>query len=134
MPTTTTTRGAILTVRRPNGTLEEVVHTQHADWNGVISAKAFNGMVLATRAAGRGEILSQRPNVVALTLAEQRVNLAAAASCGAGAFPGTRAWTEARKAEAELAAFDAAHPEIVEAQRAERAAHVAGMVASALNA
>lgn len=43
-----------------------------------------------------------------------------------GAFPGSRAWTRAQAAEKALAAFDAAHPEVLAAIQADHAAKMAG--------
>ena len=40
-------------------------------------------------------------------------------------FPGSKKWLAAAKAEKELAAFDAEHPEVVAGIRAEHAARVA---------
>jgi len=123
--------GAILTIRRPNGGTEEVVNTQHAR-NGVIPAALFAKMIEATKAAGRGEILSQRPNVVEVSLSMQRAELAGKLADRAGAFPGSRSWQEGRDLEAQLEAFDAAHPEIIAKIAADRAARTADSVARAL--
>ena len=122
-------RGAKLTIRRPDGTVEIVIHTDLADWAGVIHAPTFAKMRAATRAAGRGEILSQEPNVLQQTpeeiLAERRAELVWRLQDSAGAFPGSRQWHDGRAAEAELGAFDDAHPEIVAAVKAARAARTA---------
>lgn len=123
-------QGAVLTIRRPSGQTEEVINTQHAV-AGVISAKTYAAMVKATREAGRGDILSQRPNMVEIPLSLQRAELVGRCNDG-GAFPGSRAWTAARQAEQALQAFDAEHPEVVEQINADRAARTAEGVARAL--
>lgn len=105
--------GAILTIRRPDGTVEEVVNTKQSGFGGVIHARTFDAMVKATRDGGRGEILSQRPNVVPMTDAEiiagQRDAIMCRIENGKGEFPGSRKWIDANAAERELAAFDAQH-------------------------
>ena len=88
MGTTTYTKGAILTVRRPDGRIEDVVNTQQAR-NGVIPAAVFAQMVAATKQAGRGDIISQRPNVVAVSLDVQRMALSGQLDDLANAFPGS---------------------------------------------
>lgn len=125
-----------LTVRRPDGSLEEVVNTQHGA-SGSIGAQTYQAMVAATRKAGRGEIISQRPRYRDLTLSEQRDRICSRCD-DCDAFPGSTAWLAARAAEAELAAFDAEHPEIaaaINARRAKRAPRngdaVARMLANA---
>lgn len=52
------TCGVILTIRRPNGQVEQVRNTR---FGGVIPAEHFAAMVQATKAAGKGDILSQAP-------------------------------------------------------------------------
>jgi hypothetical protein len=48
------------------------------------------------------------------TLIEQRRDLTTSLSyCERGAFPGSRAWREEKAALDALAAFDAAHPEVI---------------------
>lgn len=56
------TSGVILTIVRPDGTIERVENTRFMF--GEIPANTFRAMVLATKAAGRGEILSQEPRHV----------------------------------------------------------------------
>lgn len=123
--------GAKLTIRRADGNVEIVVNTQHAR-NGVIPAGLFAKMVAATKAAGRGDILSQEPNVVAVSLAAQRAEIAGRLQDRAGAFPGSQAWRQAQALESELAAFDAAHAEVIVKMQAERAARTADGVSRAL--
>ena len=129
--TTTYTSGAILTVRRPDGQTEEVVNTQHAR-NGAIPAAVFAQMAAATKKAGRGEIIGQRPNVVAVSLNVQRMSLAGKLQDLAGAFPGSAKWTEARQIEAELVAFDRAHPEVIAKIASDRKERTAEGAARAL--
>ena len=124
--------GAVLTIRRPGGETEETVNTAHAR-NGVIPPAVFAKMVAATKAAGRGDILAQRPNVLEVPLSLQRAEIAGKLADRAGAFPGSRAWTEGRELEVALAAFDAEHPEVVAQILADRAARTAAGVARALN-
>ena len=47
------------------------------------------------------------------------------ASCDRDAFPGSRAWARERDAIKALAAFDAAHPEVLAAINAEHSEQVA---------
>jgi len=89
-------------------------------------------MVDATRSAGQGDVLSQRPNIVEISLASQRAEIVGRLEDRAGAFPGSRAWKEGQALEADLAAFDAAHPEIVAETKAARAARTAAATARAL--
>lgn len=131
MGTTTYTKGAILTVRRPDGRIEDVVNTQQAR-NGVIPAAVFAQMVAATKQAGRGDIISQRPNVVAVSLDVQRMALSGQLDDLANAFPGSSQWTAARKIESELAAFDQDHPEVIAKIAADRKERTADGVARAL--
>ena len=131
MGTTTYTKGAILTVRRPDGRIEDVVNTQQAR-NGVIPAAVFAQMVAATKQAGRGDIISQRPNVVAVSLDVQRMALSGQLDDLANAFPGSSHWTAARKIESELAAFDQDHPEVIAKIIADRKDRTAEGVARAL--
>jgi hypothetical protein len=106
----TMNNGVILTVRRTNGVVEEVVRE---DCPCPIPADTYAAMVAATRNAGRGEILSQRPNVVPMPLEWQREEIAARLIELSEQFP-TAARVSARAAvEAELNAFDAAHPEVL---------------------
>ena len=128
---TTYTSGAILTVRRPDGQTEEVVNTQHAR-NGVIPSAVFAQMAAATKKAGRGDIISQRPNVVAVSLDVQRMALAGKLQDLADAFPGSSQWTAARKIESDLAAFDRAHPEVIAKIAADRQERTAEGVARAM--
>lgn len=127
----TYTHGAKLTIRRPTGDIETVINTQLAR-NGVIPADIFAKMVAATKAAGRGDILSQEPNVVEISLADQRAEIAGRLADRAGAFPGSSAWRQAQALEAELAAFDAAHPEVVAEINARRAARTSDAAGKAL--
>ena len=53
------TCGVILTIARPDGTVERVENTRFI--LGQIPAGTFRAMVQATKAAGRGDILSQEP-------------------------------------------------------------------------
>jgi hypothetical protein len=131
MGTSTYTKGAILTVRRPDGRIEDVVNTQQAR-NGVIPAAVFAQMVAATKQAGRGDIISQRPNVVAVSLDVQRMALSGQLDDLANAFPGSSQWTAARKIESELAAFDQDHPEVIAKIIADRKDRTAEGVARAL--
>ena len=131
MGTTTYTKGAILTVRRPDGRIEDVVNTQQAR-NGVIPAAVFAQMVAATKQAGRGDIISQRPNVVAVSLDVQRMALSGQLDDLANAFPGSSQWTAARKIKTELAAFDQDHPEVIAKIIADRKDRTAEGVARAL--
>ena len=131
MGTTTYTKGAILIVRRPDGRIEDVVNTQQAR-NGVIPAAVFAQMVAATKQAGRGDIISQRPNVVAVSLDVQRMALAGQLQDLADAFPGSSQWTAARKIESDLVAFDRAHPEVIAKIAADRKERTADGVARAL--
>jgi len=131
MGTTTYTKGAILTVRRPDGRIEDVVNTQQAR-NGVIPAAVFAQMVAATKQAGRGDIISQRPNVVAVSLDVQRMALSGQLDDLANAFPGSSQWTAARKIKSELAAFDQDHPEVIAKIIADRKDRTAEGVARAL--
>ena len=48
------------------------------------------------------------------------------ANCDSGAFPGSREWRAERAAMDALAAFDAAHPEVLVAINAERSVKVLG--------
>ena len=122
---------AALTIRRPDGNIELVINTKQAI-GGVISAKLFAQMVAATKAAGRGQILSQRPNVVPVTPAMKREELVGRIQDRADAFPGSREWTETRGYEQDLEAFDRTHPEVVAQITADRAARTAGGVAKVL--
>lgn len=131
MTTTTYTKGAILTVRRPDGRTEDVINTQQAR-NGVIPAAVFAQMAAATKQAGRGDIISQRPNVVAVSLDVQRMALAGKLHDLADAFPGSSQWTTARKIEAELVDFDRAHPEVIAKIMADRKDRTSEGVARAL--
>ena len=131
MGTTTYTKGAILLVRRTDGRIEDVVNTQQAR-NGVIPAAVFAQMVAATKQAGRGDIISQRPNVVAVSLDVQRMALSGQLDDLANAFPGSSQWTAARKIESELAAFDQDHPEVIAKIIADRKDRTAEGVARAL--
>ena len=131
MGTPTYTKGAILTVRRPDGRIEDVVNTQQAR-NGVIPAAVFAQMVAATKQAGRGDIISQRPNVVAVSLDVQRMALSGQLDDLANAFPGSSQWTAARKIKSELAAFDQDHPEVIAKIIADRKDRTAEGVARAL--
>ena len=128
---TTYTSGAILTVRRPDGQTEDVVNTQHAR-NGVIPAAVFAQMVAATKKAGRGDIISQRPNVVSVPLDVQRMALAGQLQDLADAFPGSSQWAAARKIESDLVAFDRAHPEVIAKIAADRKERTAEGVARAM--
>lgn len=53
------TCGVVLTIARPDGTIERVENTKFSF--GVIPPATFRAMVQATKAAGRGNILSQAP-------------------------------------------------------------------------
>ena len=128
---TTYTSGAVLTINRPDGTTEDVVNTKHAR-DGVIPAAIYAAMVKATREAGKGEIVGQRPNVVAVPLDVQRMAIAGELEDCAGAFPGSREWHKGVALEKELAAFDGAHPEVIAEIRAARTARTAEGVARAL--
>jgi len=123
--------GAALTIRRPDGNIETIVNNKQAI-GGVIPAKLFAQMVAATKAAGRGQILSQRPNVVPVTPALKREELVGRIQDRADAFPGSQEWREARGYEEELEAFDRAHPEVIAQINADRAARTAVGVATAL--
>ena len=115
----------------PDGRIEDVVNTQQAR-NGVIPAAVFAQMVAATKQAGRGDIISQRPNVVAVSLDVQRMALSGQLDDLANAFPGSSQWTAARKIESELAAFDQDHPEVIAKIIADRKDRTAEGVARAL--
>lgn len=119
--------GAKLTIRRADGKIETVINTQHAR-DGIIPEALFAKMVAATAQAGRGDILSQEPNVVEFSPADLRAEIAGRLQDRAGAFPGSREWHEAQAIEAELAAFDAAHPEVTAMLAAARAARTAESV------
>jgi len=123
--------GAALTIRRPDGTIETIINNKQAI-GGVIPPRLFAQMVAATKSAGRGQILSQRPNVVPVTPALKREELVGRIQDRADAFPGSREWTEARGYEQDLEAFDRAHPEIIAQINADRAARTAVGVATAL--
>lgn len=123
--------GAELTIRRPDGKIELVINNKQAV-NGIIAPKLFAQMVAATKGAGRGEILSQRPNVVPLTLEMQRAVLVGRIQDRADEFPGSKAWREARAFEKELEDFDVAHPKIIAKITADRVARTSGAVATAL--
>lgn len=123
--------GAALTIRRPDGNVEVVINNKQAI-GGVIAPKLFAQMVAATKAAGRGEILSQRPNVVPVTLAMRRNELVGRIEDRAEAFPGSKEWREARSYQQELESFDRTHPEVVAQISADRAARTAVGVATAL--
>jgi len=123
--------GAALSIRRPDGHIEVVVNTKHAV-GGVIPAKLFAQMVAATKSAGRGQILSQRPNFVPVTPALKREELVGRIRDRAEAYPGSREWTEARKYEQDLEAFDRTHPEVCAQISADRAARTAVGVATTL--
>lgn len=120
--------GAVLTIRRPDGQVEEVINRDHAS-NGVIAAKTFDAMVKATKAAGRGDILSQRPNVVVVSqtaeLTVKRMSIVGKLDDLSADFPSAGKASAEKALMAELVAFDAAHPEIAAAAKAERDAAVA---------
>ena len=116
--------GAILTIRRPNGKIEEVVSHNHVT-NGVMRQDAFAKAVAATKAAGRGDILSQRPNVVEYSLNDQRSFIVGALSDLTGQFPTAKKAALEASLTNDLAAFDAAHPEIIAAIRAKKATRIA---------
>ena len=123
--------GAILKIKRPSGAVEESIHTANAR-DGVIPAAVFAKMVAATAAAGRGDILAQRPNVLAMPLAVQRMAITGQLDDCAGSFPGSAKWHQARALEQALAEFDAANPEILAGIQAARADRTAEGVARAL--
>ena len=104
--------GAVITVRRPGGEIEEIINTQHAR-DGAIPAPVFAAMVKQTAAAGRGNILSQRPNVVAFSLSIQRAEISGKLAALSGNFPSADKAREESALTAELAAFDAAFPEVL---------------------
>ena len=98
---TTYTSGAILTVRRPDGQTEDVVNTQHASqWCDPGCRVRPDGGCY--KKAGRGDIISQRPNVVSVPLDVQRMALAGRLQDLADAFPGSSQWAAARKIESDL--------------------------------
>ena len=130
-PTKSYVDGARLLIKRPDGNIETVINKQHAR-NGVIPTNIYTAMIKATRDAGRGEILEQTPNVVEVSLAGQRAELAGRLQDRAGAFPGSQKWREAQKIEADLAAFDLAHPEVIDAIKTDRAKRTASGVDRAL--
>ena len=66
-------------------------------------------------------------------IAEREKLAAALADCERGAFPGSREWREESSALRALAAFDAAHPEVLaEISRKHSASVLAGKDASGL--
>ncbi len=128
-------RGAVVTIRRPDGNVEEVINTTHSS-NGVIPAKVFAAMVKATKDAGRGDILSQRPNVVvvpeSVELAAKRMSIVGKLDDLSAEFPSATKAAAQKALQADLAAFDAAHPEIVAAAKAAAKAERSAAVARAL--
>lgn len=117
-------QGTILTIRRPSGVIEEVLNTTQGIW-GSIGPALFAQIVKATKDAGRGDILSQRPNVASAdTLADERATLVGRLQDLSGGFPGASKAAKQRGLEASLAAFDGAHPEVVAAISAAREARV----------
>ena len=127
----TYTNGAILTINRPGGVLEEIVNTAHAR-NGVIPGAVFAASVQATRKAGRGEIVAQRPNVLPVPLRTQRMEIAGKLGDRAGAFPGSLGSLEADALEKELVEFDDSHQNVVAKIRTDRSERTAEGVARAL--
>lgn len=119
--------GVTLTIRRPDGAVEKVVHRQHAV-AGVIPDGAFRAMVEATRKAGRGEIVGQEPNIVYVSLEDERAEMACRLADCSGAFPGSAEWREQRRLEDALAAFDLQHPEVIANVREARAKRTADAV------
>ena len=77
-------------------------------------------------------VISQRPNVVAVSLDVQRMALSGQLDDLANAFPGSSQWTAARKIKSELAAFDQDHPEVIAKIIADRKDRTAEGVARAL--
>jgi hypothetical protein len=124
--------GTRITVRRPGGEIETVMQ-EGKYFTQVVKRK----MTEATRAAGRGEILSFEEIAPEATLEEQRRDLVAsirglidesdAAFERAHAREDVMAWEIKRRHDARvdearraLTDFDAAHPEIIAAIRAEQ--------------
>lgn len=134
------TNGTRITVKRPDGTIETI------DKSGEFFTSFVRGkMVAATKAAGRGEIISFEEIVPPPTLEEQRRSLAEAVRDAldeasyqyerAHAREDARAEIIRREydaktttARAALDAFDTEHPEIVTALRASKAAADAAAV------
>lgn len=85
-------------------------------------------------AAGRGDVLSQHPNIATreVSLRTQREALLGELQDCAGAFPGSADWRRGNDLEKQLAAFNAAHPEVLADSIAERDVRVAHGVARAL--
>lgn len=124
--------GVELTIRRPDGTTEVKVVTH---WSSM-DDRLFSRIREETRKAGRGECLSYR-NLTEkrqLSLRDQRDDLASRL-CDPGdmPFPGSREYREQVEIERALAAFDAAHPDVIAEIREERAARHAAAVERALN-
>ena len=70
---------------------------------------------LLTMAGTIDESCTCRVAPAADALTEERIRLATIlGNCERGAFPGSREWTEERSAHAALAAFDAAHPDVID--------------------
>lgn len=125
MTATTKIQGTLLTIRRPNGVTEEILNTTQGIW-GSIAPVMFSQMVKATKDAGRGDILSQRPNVASAdTLADERATLVGRLQDLSGGFPTSSKADRQAALESALASFDAAHPEVVAAISAAREARVA---------
>jgi ribosome recycling factor len=134
------TNGTRITIRRPNGQVETV------DKAGEFFSSAMRQkMTAATKAAGRGEIINFEEIVPPPTLEEQRRELVAAVrdALDEASYQYERAHAredaraeiirreydaKATVARAALEAFDAAHPEIVETLRANKAAADAAAV------
>lgn len=124
--------GVILTIRRPDGRVEEV-EKRGLDERGVIPRALFAKLVAANKDAGRGDVLSQRPNVKDVPLDIQRMEIVGKIRDWSDRFPSQAKTKALRELQAALEEFDAQHPEIVAAEIAARQARTGAGVARALN-
>lgn len=128
----TYTDGVILTIRRPNGQVEEV-EKKGLDERGVIPRALFAKLVAANKDAGRGDVLSQRPNVKDVPLDVQRMQIVGKIRDWSDRFPSQAKNNALRELQAALDEFDAQHPEVVAAEIAARQERTAAGVNRALN-
>ncbi len=133
MKTTKTVKYCVVTIRRPTGEIETVRHPKVTEMTPTLWRRFCDAM----KAAGKGEGVEYKNcrEELPLTLEEQRKELVWALSAALDRYQaamdracyssvGGKHLVEAsdavKAAEAELAAFDAAHPEVAENIKSKR--------------
>lgn len=124
----TTSKGLLLVNISDGGTITAALNGVRISGNVAALPKPVPtaaGLAVAT-IAGNVALLAPEYEAIkeATHLFSVRLNLVASSDIG-DAFPGSRAYTAARRVEEQLVAFDLAHPEILAGVRAEHDAEMA---------